>query len=261
MQCFGRQTLERKNIPELKFANKPKFGFFLPARCTNTTDEKLCESCKNRQERIPVLLEKWKGSMQNQSEQIHGLIGEAIPEWSRIYRGPYYLGKIQAGWSISEESERIAEEAYKGIEMGHIDMPPRKKVEPKLEPELEPKKEVIPAEPITKKRSAQKKKVLEPEPEPEPEPKSEPKPEPKPEPKKRAPPKKKTDPTPIAVIDTSPQSEVDVITVKVKTIEIDSRKVYLSSEKDKVYDTKFNYLGRYNRRADTIETGYPDSDA
>ena len=113
MQCLGRHTLERKNVPELKFVNKPKFGFFLPVRCSNTANERLCESCIERTKRIPALLEKWKGTMQNQSEQIHGLIGEPIPEWSRIYKGTYYQAKINAGWTISDESERIAEEANK----------------------------------------------------------------------------------------------------------------------------------------------------
>lgn len=233
MQCLARHTAERKNIPELKFENKPKFGFFLPARCKNTATEKLCESCKGRFTRIPALLEKWKGSMQNQSEQVHGLVGEPIPHWSRIYKGPYYLGKIEAGWKISEEAGRIAEEAYtkteKLVEMA------KKKVEPVAEPKPEPKPVAKPVE--------------------------EPTPEPKPKAKvKRPPPKKKT-PEPTAFIDSTPQPEVEILTVKVKPTEIDGRKVYLSNLKDKVYDLKYNYLGRYNRKADRIETSYPDSDA
>jgi hypothetical protein len=233
MQCLARHTAERKNIPELKFENKPKFGFFLTARCKGTTTDKLCEPCKGREARIPALLEKWKGSMQNQSEQIHGLIGEAIPEWSRIYKGPYYLGKIEAGWRISEESQRKAEEAYTKTEK-LVEMAPKKKV----------------AEPVPVA-----------EPAPVAEPKLQPKPEPEPvaKPKKRPPPKKKTA-EPTAFIDATPQPEVEILTIKVKPTEIDGRKVYLSNLKDKVYDLKYNYLGRYNRKADRIETAYADSD-
>jgi hypothetical protein len=164
--------------------------------------------------------------MQNQSEQIHGLVGEPVPHWSRIYKGPYYLGKIEAGWKISEESERIAEEAYTKVEM-LLEMA---------------------------------KKKVEPVPEPVPEPPAKQEPEPEPKPKKRAPAKKKTA-EPSAFIDPTPQPEVEVITVKVRSTEIDGRKVYLSNLKDKVYDLKYNYLGRYNRKADRIETAYPDSDA
>ena len=166
--------------------------------------------------------------MQNQSEQLHGLVGEPIPEWSRIYKGPYYLAKIEAGWKISEESERIAEEAYTKVEK-IVEMA-KKKVEPVEKPAPEPK------------------------PEQKPEPKLEP------PPKKRTPPKKKSA-EPTAFIDATPQPEVEVITIKVRSTEIDGRKVYLSNLKDKVYDLKYNYLGRYNRKADRIETAYPDSDA
>ena len=111
------------------------------------------------------------------------------------------------------------------------------------------------------------KKKAEPKQEPVPEPPPVVKPEPgpvvkpEPPPKKRPPPKKKSATEPTAFIDPTPQPEVEVITVKVRSTEIDGRKVYLSNLKDKVYDLKYNYLGRYNRKADRIETAYPDSDA
>ena len=222
MQCLGRYTLERKNIPQEKFANKPKFGFFLPARCQSRGANRLCDSCLARIERIPALLEKWKGSMQNQSEQVHGLVGEAIPEWSRIYTGPYYLAKIEAGWSISPESERIAEEAYTAVEMITVEMPRKKPV-----PVVTVAEHVEPLEPV-------------------------------PKPVRKAPTKKKTEP--IAVIDSMPQPP-EIVRIKVKVTEIDGRTVYLSNVKDKVYDMKYNYLGRYNRKADKIDTAYADSDA
>ena len=224
MQCLGRYTAERKNIPQEKFANKPKFGFFLPSRCKALTANGVCDSCVARIERIPALLEKWKGSMQNQSEQVHGLVGEAIPEWSRIYKGPYYLAKIEAGWSISPESERIAEEAYTAVEIVKVEMP-RKKPVPVAEP-VEP----TPLEPL----------------------------EPVPKPARKAPIKKKTEP--IAVIDSMPHPP-EIVRIKVKVTEIDGRTVYLSNVKDKVYDMKYNYLGRYNRKADKIDTSYADSDS
>lgn len=235
MQCQARHTIERKNVPQLKFENKPKFGFFLPTRCKNKA-EKLCDSCVARQERIPALLEKWKGSMQNQSEQVHGLIGEAIPEWSRIYKGPYYLGKIEAGWTISAESERIAEEAYTAAGIVKVEMPRKRPVEVPKAPVLEvPKTPVLelPNAPVPEVPQPVITKAV-----------------------KKAP---KKGPQPIAAIEKG--EPVEVVTVKVKATEIDGRTVYLSSVKDKVYDMKYNYLGRYNRKADKIETAYGDSDA
>ena len=277
MQCLGRHTLERKNVPELKFANKPKFGFFLPVRCSNISTERVCESCIERTKKIPALLEKWNGTMQNQSEQIHGLIGEAIPEWSRIYKGVYYQAKINAGWTISDESERIAEEAYKGTESDTVEMPPRKKVivkmtaepeqpplknepvkrirknvsvpipEPVLEPVPEPVLEPIP-EPIQKRKPKAIKQVI-PEPEPKPE-----------EPVKKTIRAKQVIPVPTAYVKPL-NEEIEVLIVNVKKIEIDDRIVYLNNEKDKVYDMKFNYLGRYNRKDNKINSTYADSDA
>jgi hypothetical protein len=283
MQCLGRHTLERKNVPELKFSNKPKFGFFLPVRCSNTANERLCESCIERTKRIPGLLEKWKGTMQNQSEQIHGIIGEAIPEWSRIYKGAYYQAKINAGWTITDESERIAEEAYKEAESDTVEMPPRKKI-----PLVDTSK--IIEDPVALKKEPVKrirKKILEPEQIPEPIPESIPEPilepiqpaiqkrKPKivkkqepiveqkevaePEPVKKTIRKKQVVGLPTAYVKPL-NEEIEVLIVNVKKIEIDDRIVYLNNEKDKVYDMKFNYLGRYDRKDNKINSNYADSD-
>jgi hypothetical protein len=51
-----------------------------------------------------------------------------------------------------------------------------------------------------------------------------------------------------------------VIKVSVRKTEIDGRSLYVGP-KDKVYDLKFKYLGRWNRREDRVDTTYPDSDA
>jgi hypothetical protein len=292
MQCRGRHTLERKNIPQLKFTNKPKFGFFLPSRCKNTTTTEICQSCSDRLEKIPALLERWKGTMQNQSEQLHGLIGGPIPEWSRLYKSPYYESKIVNGWTIADESARIAEEAYTEVERDTIEMAPRKKVlappvaEPVLPvslptavpvPAVAPKKKVIApkaivppapaAEPVAAPEPvpAVKKKVIAPkaiQPPPVPAPPPAPPLAPPPPMKPRAKIVKKviTVSIPTHIIEPLPEDPI-VVSIKVKKIEIDGRTVYLNSEKDKVYDMKYNYLGRYNRRQDKIDSSYGDSDA
>ena len=124
MQCLGRLTREKKNIPVLKFENKPKYGFFTEVQCINLckNDNIICIQCLARQTKIPDLLKKWNGSMQNQSEQLHGLINDEIPEWSRIYGGAYFQSKLRLGWTISEETKRIASEEHKDFTINYIEM-------------------------------------------------------------------------------------------------------------------------------------------
>jgi hypothetical protein len=57
-----------------------------------------------------------------------------------------------------------------------------------------------------------------------------------------------------------PPDSLTVVKVPVKKTTIDGRQVYLQTEKDKVFDLKFKYLGRYDSREDRIVTGYPDSE-
>jgi hypothetical protein len=66
---------------------------------------------------------------------------------------------------------------------------------------------------------------------------------------------------PIGIVpETTTAEPTRVMEIKVRRITVDGRQVLLSQQKDKVYDLKFNYLGRYNSREDKIVTGYPDSD-
>ena len=48
------------------------------------------------------------------------------------------------------------------------------------------------------------------------------------------------------------------VEINVRRIDIDGRTVYYNSSKDKVYDMKFNYIGR--KKGDTIDSSFPDSD-
>lgn len=236
-------------------------------RCKNKADGELCASCLVKQGRIPELLEKWKGSMQNQSEQLHGLVGGPIPEWSRIYKGPYYESKIRGGWTVSDDTLTVAEAAHKDVELCSTEMAPRKKIveaEPKVEvkAEPEPKAEVKP----------------EPEAELKPKPEAELKPKSKPKAKKsiakstakapskatkapsKAPSKATKAATPIqdfiGVVDPIPLTGCSI--VKLKKIEIDGRTVYLNPLKNKLFDMEFDYIGRYTDNK--IDSSYPESD-
>ena len=50
-----------------------------------------------------------------------------------------------------------------------------------------------------------------------------------------------------------------VLEIKVKKTTLDGRSVYINYQNDKVYDMKFNYIGR--SKDTTIDSSFPDSDA
>jgi hypothetical protein len=64
----------------------------------------------------------------------------------------------------------------------------------------------------------------------------------------------------VGIVEVVPMEDPTVIKVSVRKTEIDGRSLYVGP-KDKVYDLKFKYLGRWNRREDRIDATYPDSDA
>lgn len=66
----------------------------------------------------------------------------------------------------------------------------------------------------------------------------------------------------IGIVAPSPlEEDPTVVKIAVKKVVIDGRDLYVSEQKDKVFDLKFQYLGRWNRKEDRIDTTYPDSDA
>lgn len=256
MQCLGRLTKEKKNIPVFKFENKPKYGFFTAMQCTNPADGELCAQCLGRQEKIPELLTKWNGSMQNQSQQLHGLINGEIPEWSRIYGGAWVNLKLRDGFTISDEVLQILgtdAETRKDSIVNTVEMEKEKEKEKKPRKKAV-KKEVVqkPAEVVQKPVEVVQKPVEVVQ-----------KPVEAVKPfkitKKKVGVPKQT--VIVGVVDPVPLEEPLVIKIKVRQIEIDGRTVYLNSTNDKVYDTKFNYLGRYNRKDDCIDSSYRDSDS
>jgi hypothetical protein len=64
--------------------------------------------------------------------------------------------------------------------------------------------------------------------------------------------------TPVKILTPTPIVPLKEIEIEVVSIEIDGRKLWLNKEKDKVYDLKYNYLGRM--KGDTIDSSFPDSD-
>jgi hypothetical protein len=371
MQCKGRLSLKT----ELYFEDGPRVHknkpllFLIPKRCDNISETEICANCLVRKESTEKTLEKYiRKSVPNQVYLFHGIITEPIPDWSRLYKGIWFLRKLLNGYSISERAEKIAEESHIATHkdvMTHINisMPPRKKkiqvetVVPTVETVVPTVETVVPAvetvvptvetvvptveavvptvetvvptvetvvptveaeiikpveitsetiKPITQKRMKKKEIKSKSEPVPVPEPVPEPiakeinvksPPVKKVSKKKEIKSKSEAVPEPIAkeinvisppvkkeveqeppttkkfvlkkatttkdnkllkVIDQTTITPEEEIVIELNNIVIDGRKVLYNSKKDKVYDLKFNYIGR--RKGDIIDSSFPDSD-
>jgi len=202
-------------------------------------------------------------------------MGEPIPEWSRLQGGPWYAAQISAGYTVSESRKEVLRVP---VEMGEeVAATPkkvviRKRIVKKVSAPAAPAAPVAPApapapaapaaaEPLKKPRAKKaigKAAELPKEPEPEPA-----VPAPKKLQLKGRPRQKKTvvEAKPVVgIVEAAHVEDPTVIKVSVRKTEIDGRSLYVGP-KDKVYDLKFKYLGRWNRREDRVDATYPDSDA
>jgi len=257
--------------------------FFLPKRCDRDAEGRLCEPCTTKAAATAAIIEKRGGKyIANQQTLFHGFVGEMPPLWSHVYMSQWFTDYVAAhGKRLSAETEARATAAFQACP-GPVPsqaltcseeskkMPRAKK--PVAEPVVQ---EPIAQEPTKEKKPRTKKpttpKVIEAlqeaapaTPIPEPPPPPPPAPKPTPRAPKKVGAKGVATPVPAQapiglVADVAP-TDVRIVEIKVRRATVDGRQVYLSQQKDKVYDMKFNYLGRYNSREDKIVSGYPDSD-
>lgn len=279
MQCLGR--LQSKDVvyfeagPKLH-RNKPLL-FLLPRRCLEKQSiGDLCTGCNSKREATKNSLDK-RGNkyIPNQACLLHGTIAEPIPIWSRLYNGVWWHKQIETGYTASAETLEKAEKAFsathKDNELSVVDM--------KLTKTAESAKEGTTPKKMTRKRAQASVPVVNliklPEEVPVVVPVvtavavpvlSPPLPIHLPKEKKarKAPVKKSVtthvDQTPmLQVTNLTPIIPTEVIDIKVERIEMaDGQSVWLNKDKDKVYDLKFNYLGRLKDEA--IDSSFPDSD-
>lgn len=273
-QCFGRLMKDGE-------ANRGRFGdnhrFFLEFRCSNKTNEILCNRCN-----------EWKERGVNKKDPYrchHGLITEAIPEWSHIYDGPWYQSKVAAYGHPSKEemvrANKAKEEARKGVEgvVEQIAAPQEPKAE-KKKPGRKKKETVLSTPPPQEGTQVEKptskrrpKKIAEPAaPVPEPAPAPEPAPTPvvaKRTYKKKTAKETASAPTKVdvqAVEASTMLTDVEVVKIVVKPFSHNDTSYFLDSKKNKVYsvgkDKKpLAYIGRWDAQAEHIDTEFPDSDA
>ena len=280
MQCIGRIPAK----DEVYFTSGPRLHrnkpllCLLPKRCPQIATDTLCVLCTHKHGATLASIEK-RGAkyIPNQSSLLHGTILEPIPNWSRLYKGVWYLEQITKGYELSPDVFERAENAYntthKDGECPPVEMPKKKdsdvapvkakratkasvatvkplEVVQPVEP-IAPIEPVEPIKPVVKrmaKKTVSKVNTVETV---ETTPKSTPKPLLK---------SVKPCVTHVGKIsDITPIIPSNVITVNVKKTTLDGRSVYINYKNDKVYDMKFNYIGR--SKNDAIDSSFPDSDA
>jgi hypothetical protein len=290
MQCLGR--LPSKELvyftaegPRLH-RNKPLL-FLIPKRCSGVGEQNgLCAHCISKRTATHNSLER-RGTkyIPNQGCLLHGTIIEPIPEWSRLYKGAWWSKQVEDGYSMSPETLEKSEQAFCST---------HKDVDTKIDMKLAIAKEVVkpvkePRQRMTRKKISTPvvaaviapivippvKQVVAPVIAPiikappsvvkvdTPVAVTHPPPVKKQAKRAKAPPKTLPAPltssqTPFRITNTTPIIPTEVVEVEVVKIEIDGRQLWLDKAKDKVYDLKYNYLGRI--KDDTIDSSFPDSD-
>ena len=244
--------------------------FHLPIRCEQIArNGDLCLDCQVKQEKTVEKVRNITGTTIKGMlpSCLHGRVTEPIPFWARLYDGEWFRLKMESGCTISETTmakiKMAVDSAYEGVETVPCEPMPGKvrKIRAKkgvVEPAPPP-----PQPPV--KKAGRPKKVMAVPAEPVP---AEPMPVPPvaaPQVKaKRAPkrvnvaPVKTTTPHAILQADTPSAPVENVYEIEVKKIEVDGRNLYYNSEKEKLYDLKFKYIGRLK---DGKVASFPDSDA
>ena len=232
-QCLGRLV---KDTPHgVNMLSFEQGGLFhLPLRCqTVTRSGDLCDNCSAREKKTLEKLKDISGTTIGgpHPSYLMGRVTDPIPYWSRLHGSAWFNLKIESGCTISEENmqkiQKAVAKAYDGVEVAEpVPLPGKKKI-------LPPKKKteaVAPVAPVAPVAA----------------------------PKKRIAVKKSLEP--VAQVGSEPinAAEYDVLEVALKKREVDGRLFYLDSKKNKLYDTKFMYVGRL--RGEAI-VAHPDSDA
>jgi hypothetical protein len=255
--------------------------FHLPFRCDRMTKEGapfgLCLKCQDRKEKTDAKAAGITGTTMPGMLPacLNGIVGEPIPYWTRLIGSAWFNLKLEAGCRISEVDMARAKKAVVAAGLAGAEQPP-----PAPMPEgvkkrgggRKKKDAAAPAAPAAQTIQtilnfpAAEEPVAPPPPPPPPAAAA-------PAPKKRGPKKAAgaaaaaaapaLDPLagPVALLRTTgmPDPVEDILQIQVRSQEIDGRKVYVDSQKGKVYDLKFRSIGRWDTAADKI-VPFPDSD-
>ena len=263
--------------------------FHLPIRCEQIArNGDLCLDCQVKEKRAQEKVRNITGTtIQGMLPScLHGRVTEPIPFWTRLYDGEWFRLKMESGCTISESTmakiKVAVDRAYEGVETVPPEPMPGKarKIRAKKgvvapPPPVPPPPPPPQPEQTVKKVGRPKKVIAEasvvptavvphavavpPPPPPPPEVVGPPVVKAKRAPKRvSAPPPLPPTLCGIVHADTPPLHVENTYYIQVKKIEVDGRNLYYNSEKEKLYDLKFKYIGRL--KDGQIES-FPDSDA
>jgi hypothetical protein len=230
--------------------------FHIPYRCERITrNGDLCENCSDREQKT---IEKVRGITGTTIKgmlpsYLNGRVTEPIPFWSRLYDGAWFRLKIEAGCRVSDSvmarAKKAAATAYEGVTTVEPQpMPGGRKIKTKKLAEAAPVAAPVavavapliappaPVAPLTAPPVAPptaptkgKKRIIKPANTPA-----------------------------VAILETKELPVEDTKEIQVRRIEVEGRTLYFDSQKEKLYDLKFKYLGRLK---DGAIVPFPDSDA
>ena len=261
----------------------------------------LCGVCLERERRTAEKVGAARGMTIGATHPslLHGRVGEPIPFWSHIFGGAWFNLKMESGYTLSTEAMGRAKKAVEAIEPGAQvpaaePMPEGmgkrgRKAKGGAAPvaPAAPEKEVVqtrlefpPLIDTAEARSATPPPLTITVPKAPPSPTTpasatSARTATTPSTAKKRGPKKATGTTgtgqvtatPLAVATAfaDPADKVspveDIVRIVVKRVNIDGRGLYLDPKKQKLYDMKYKYVGRYDSAGQRIDKDFPDSDA
>ncbi len=219
-------------------------------RCPNVVSEgvKVCADCSKK-------LPKYK--YQSNQKCDHGLVGGPYPTDSKLYGSPFYLKQVKEGFTPLEADELRAKEA---VIKATSNMPKKKVVEPSV-----PVAPSVPKEPVAPVTAVAPTAPSAPVKAPK---------KPKAAKTKAAPPPPNSNTSvpseplkPATMLESmeAPLHVSEIIVVKVRKIKHKGKEYCFDQDSGKLYsllpDGVGPYVGRYRLETDSLDTGYPDSDA
>jgi len=272
-QCLGRLVKDTpKGVWMLSFEEG---GFFhLPIRCEQISrNGDLCLDCQVKEQKTREKVEHITGTTIKGMlpSCLHGRVTEPIPFWTRLYDGEWFRLKMESGCTISDSTmakiKVAVDRAYEDVETAPPEPMPGKarKIRAKKEVVAPPPQEAV-------KKAGRPKKVMTTSTPPTEVVQAPIAPAPVAPAKVKRAPKRvnvaaaKAAPASASATaaygivnpDIPPLPVENVYEIEVRKIEVGGRSLYYNSEKEKLYDSKFTYIGRLK---DGQVESFPDSDA
>ena len=231
-RCIGRIVSNTIDKGKIAFYHeeplKTKRYYNIPIQCYRTSkkDSLLCEHCHKKKSKLDSL-DTSKRINCDHSSLLHGTVNDPIPSWSHIEGGEWFKNMLSKGYSVDER------------EMGKKNFPEEKIVFKYID-SLKDKskasliKELIKKFPVFSKTSANRYLIAY---------------------NKRSSSHKENsiittnNESKTFLVNDSLKNEYEVVEVKLMPL----KEFFYNSDTNDVYDSKFKYVGKYNKKKDTID--------